>query len=529
MLAKIKSLTSQSSVILIFLISLTLFTRFIKLDWGDGNFFHPDEFNMASAISQISLHSFNPHFFAYGQFPLYLVFFTYLPAKLIQGFGVFSSLTIVEATLALRFYSALFSSLTVLVLSCLVNRRYRLSVTLLAIFSPGLIQLAHFGTTESLLIFVFAANSYLAIKYFNHRQNRYLFFAAIIAAIGLGSKLTAVFFALPFCLSLIFVHQKNCFKSLLIYAFLTLIFTALFSPYSLVDFSDFRSAIHYESTVATGILPVFYTNQFLNTRPYWFQLTKIFPYALGLPLFIFCLFSVICGFIHKSSFINRKSLIILLPSLFYLLYNGQLYVKWFRFMSPLFILFPLVAAYALGYFKSRFWSVFLLFILLLPGLNFLRLYTAPDIRQTASNWLVENIPASTRVLSEAGNVVNLPMANHQLLVTNFDFYNLDANPQLPSQLATEISQSDYLLVPSRRIFKNQQNSSFPISNNYYTNLFNGRLGFIEIKEFSNAVDWPLSAENAEETYSVFDHPTIRIYKKFKDLTVDQISLLLLTT
>jgi hypothetical protein len=61
----------SSKVFLGVIVAISLFTRFYGLNWGSGLYFHPDENNMATALSQLSPSNFNP-LFAYGQFPLYL-------------------------------------------------------------------------------------------------------------------------------------------------------------------------------------------------------------------------------------------------------------------------------------------------------------------------------------------------------------------------------------------------------------------------------------------------------------------------
>ena len=48
-------------------------------------------------------------------------------------------------------------------------------------------------------------------------------------------------------------------------------------------------------------------------------------------------------------------------------------------------------------------------------------------------------------------------------------------------------------------------------NEYYEKLFSGELGFSKVAEFSSGQN----DEAAEETFTVFDHPVIRIFKKVK--------------
>ena len=53
-----------------------------------------------------------------------------------------------------------------------------------------------------------------------------------------------------------------------------------------------------------------------------------------------------------------------------------------------------------------------------------------------------------------------------------------------------------------------------------------KLSTINSKKFTNKKDLFLNSENAEETWSVFDNPTIRIYKKINNLAPDDYQELL---
>ena len=94
--------------VFLLILLLTFATRFIGLTWGNGYYFHPDENNMAIALSQLKLSDLNPHFFAYGQFPLYLGFFSLKAINIPNDFN--------NSILILRFWSAIFSVLAILVI-----------------------------------------------------------------------------------------------------------------------------------------------------------------------------------------------------------------------------------------------------------------------------------------------------------------------------------------------------------------------------------------------------------------------------
>jgi len=497
-----------------FLILFAIFTRIYGLNWGFPNYFHPDENNMATAVSQLSNTNLDPHFYAYGQFPLYLAYFVGKLLNIPNSLG--------DSIFTLRFLSAIFSvfSLYLFYLSVkIIFPKIARLFLLLLIFTPGLIQLAHFGTTESLLIFVFAINIYLALKYYQSTNPIFLLIGSIFTGIGLATKITAIFFTLPIFFSFILSLKKTNFRLISIIFFLqfislsTIIFLVL-SPYNWINFYDFWSSMKYETSVATGQLSVFYTTQFKDSIPYLFQLKNIFPYSSGIIIFIFSLLSLI--FLPRLKIKTKLPYLFILfvPALIYFLYFGQTYVKWFRFMSPLFFIPPFFAAYFISRFKSRPIRFSLIILAILPGIIYFSHYFFPDIRQTSSQWFTQNIPKNSIVLSEAGNVVNFPLNQSDYKITHFDFYS---EADFSAELINQITLSDYIIVPSRRVYKNYSNPQHPLINNYYQNLFSGNLGFELVKTFSPIGDFILNSESAEETWSVFDRPTIRIYKKIKQL------------
>jgi 4-amino-4-deoxy-L-arabinose transferase-like glycosyltransferase len=503
--------------VILLIVLLTFFTRFIGLNWGNGYYFHPDESNMAIALSGLKSADLNPHFFAYGQFPLYLGYFT---LKLINVPNDFSN-----SVFILRFWSALFSVLVIpiiyLISKKIFTSQYSLLVVFLIIFNPGLIQLAHFGTTESMLILIFLLNLFLSQKIFDQpkKYNLYIF-AGIFTGIGLASKISSLIFIGPILLVAFVNFLKSSFRSsYILKIFLLIFFTTTFylilSPYNYLSQSDFLSSLNYETNVATGSLKVFYTTQFLNTSPYLFQFTNIFPYTSGLPVYILAF----AGFLLflKNYKTNHKKywLSILFPVLVYFTYFGQLYAKWTRFVSPVFFIFPIFAVYLLSKITVPVIRYLLIIICCLPGIYFMNLYLHPDIRLTASRWIFANISSNFQILSESGNVVNLPLGNPAYQINNYDFYN----NYDPTTLSVVLASSDYILIPSRRVFKNYHLG-------YYQHLFDGSLGFKEIKLFTPRSDILLDPEKAEETWSVFDHPTIRIYQKVKQFDKSQYETIL---
>lgn len=161
------------------------------------------------------------------------------------------------------------------------------------------------------------------------------------------------------------------------------------------------------------------------------------------------------------------------------------------------------------------------------------IYTHEDTRVTASKWIYDNVPNKSYILSETANVVDIPLGfleltahNPQLTTISFDFYHLDENPFLFQQLLTHLENADYIFIPSRRIFANYMKnpSRYPLTTKYYQLLFSGKLGFEKVTEITS---YPaigpvkIPDEQAEETFTVFDHPVVRIYRKVKPMTLEE--------
>jgi 4-amino-4-deoxy-L-arabinose transferase-like glycosyltransferase len=534
---------SGSFLLVIFLIAVIL--HFAGLSWGLPYYFHPDEWNMANAVSQLSWEDkLHPHFFAYGQLPLYLAYFSARAYNLLPWIAL-PQINHSEATFFLRFWSAL-AGLGTICLVFLISKRllttyYSLLATLLAAFTPGLIQIAHFGTTESLLSFFFLATVYFSLNILEKPHWKNYLGAAVFLGLALGTKISAATFSIPFLLAtaLTFLRQnsvkeKSKILVLLIFSLpLTFALALAVSPYLALDFPETKRILLYEAQIVTGQIPAFYTRQFFDTTPVIFQIQKIFPYALGWPIFILGTAGWLTSVILIIRAIRkRKKLSLELPLLIlnfafltYFASQAFLFCKWTRFMAPIFAFFPIFAAFLFAQISSlvksqKIFTIYnLLFtISIIPGLLFSTIFFRPDIRLTASEWIIKNLPRGARVLSEGGNVIDLPIQltdPQPLLVTNFDFYRLDEDPRLFPRLLDSLNQSDFILVPSRRLFANHLRlpKQFPLTAKYYELLFSGKLGFTEVKKFQSFPD-----EAAEETWSVFDHPIIRIFQKKVSLT-----------
>jgi hypothetical protein len=274
---------------------------------------------------------------------------------------------------------------------------------------------------------------------------------------------------------------------------------------------------------------------------------QIYPYTLGVILCIFSFLGILIAFTKMvlENKINQNHLILGGTFLSYFIFNSLLFTKWTRFVHPTFpflIIFSFIGIYEIvNLLKNstiaKQLSILLLTLLIVPtllwGVMFFSIYLRQDVRVSATNWANVNIPKNTTILTETGNSLEVPLGGNYHIIS-FDFYNVDTDPTLYNNLINNIYKSDYFIIQSRRIYKNHNDKTqFPIVYNFYKSLFSGKLGFEETRSFSSFPQFKLGKftytiddEVAEETWSVFDHPVVRIFKKTKPYSLQNYEQLL---
>src|SRR5436189_5461818 len=101
----------KKKLLFIFLLTIVgAIFHFYNLNWGAPFYFHPDERNIAISVSQLEFpQQMNPHFFAYGSLPIYIIFFTGVVYNLVNQFinHIYQILTpnFEQAIIISRFYS----------------------------------------------------------------------------------------------------------------------------------------------------------------------------------------------------------------------------------------------------------------------------------------------------------------------------------------------------------------------------------------------------------------------------------------
>ena len=556
---------------LLIIITLTLIGglfHFYDLNWGAPFYFHPDERNIASAVSQLRYpQHMNPQFFAYGSLPIYLIYFTGYATNYLMSFFTHTptilNTTFEQAILVSRIYSALFATLLIPLLYSLGKKLKDEKTGLLAAFfattSTGFIQFAHFGTFEMWLTFFSTLLFWSSLNVIKEKTLEHVVILSFIFSILVSVKVSSLALVpIPLFVMLLqsfwknqskqttkfhlssylhFKHQTilnllSFLRSICLFIFITTFVFILTNPYFIFAQKDFISSMQYESGVALGTEKVFYTGNFFNTIPGIYQLLHVFPFLINPLMTILFLvsFLYLCYAIYK-----QKNLQFLLLAVFFLiLFSSQavLFVKWTRYMIPTVPFIGLIIALGLTALNQPNKQLARLLTLDLRILIFLNSVVAFSYFKTAFMdidsrilgvlFAQQFIPPDAQILSEPADLGVLPFQEAFSHLNAFNFYDLDDNPLnvTESQLQLQVATAQYIILPSQRILQSRlaNPTKYPKGYVFYKTLLNGGLGFKKIYEtpcdvFCSIVYLGDPVYWWEQTASVFDHPTVMIFKK----------------
>ena len=230
-----------------------------------GNNFHPDERQILFHVVQLSwptslaqfldptVSPLNPHFFAYGSFPFYLLATT---GNMLSHFSP-AFITFANLTLTGRFMNALFDTGTILLTGYLgllltndrtPGRKYAWSVALLAAalvaFTPLQVQLSHFYTVDTMLLF-FVTLTVLAcvVLVDTDKPVRWSLLAGLGYGLALATKFSAAPLVVPLAVALAMRWYRQGIFSIakpFMYAVIaTLVSFLIAMPYALLDIKEF--------------------------------------------------------------------------------------------------------------------------------------------------------------------------------------------------------------------------------------------------------------------------------------------------
>ncbi len=170
----------------------------------------------------------------------------------------------------------------------------------------------------------------------------------------------------------------------------------------------------------------------------------------------------------------------------------------------------------------------------LCGLAFHAIYRHPVTREVASRWIYAHAPPPARVANEDwddGLPFSLP--DHDVSAyagPSLHMYDPDRGKKV-EELAANLERCDWIAITSNRAYGSITRipDVFPMTSEYYRALFDGRLGFEWMANFSSYPSiGPLRFpdDTAEETFTVYDHPRVLLFRKAKDFSATRVRRML---
>ena len=534
---------TRSRWLLLALAGFALSVRVFGLDFDQSHFFHPDERRIAEAVTQLSLRplQLNPHFFAYGSFPLYV---TKLVASSLANLDPwFASY---DAAIKVgRALSALWGTATVVVLVLLGRRLFGTAVGWLAglLLSATVlhVQNSHFATSDVPLTFLVL----LALTFMVAIAQGGGGWAFAGAGVAVGLAVATKFSALPLFLPLLVAASLRwrderkagrVLGGLALAAGCAVAAFAAGEPYALLGARAYLHDILEQSRMVrhAGLFP--YTNQYVGVHKVWYDLREVVVWGMGPLLGLAALVGTLAAARLKALAARRANWVLLAWAVPFFAVTASFDVKFLRYLLPI---YPLLVLWAAAWLQAwaernrigRWVRASVVATTALYLLAFLVIYTRPHATVTASRWFYTHVPAGSKVVIQdwdEGFPLPLPgRSPESYRIVAFPFYDADT-PAKITRLAAELTSSDYLVLQTKRLYGAVTRApvKFPLTNNFFRELFAGDLGFTLVQDIASRpglLGVELPTELADESFSVYDHPKAVIFRNTGRLDAERVA------
>ncbi len=593
--------------LLIPILFVSLALRLYGIDWDQGHFFHPDErFILQFKVPEIAplwpvdfgllldagRSPWNPHWFAYGSFPLYLL-------KGVQQLaGLFSPTAPPDVLRFLgRGISALADTGSVLLVYLLGSRLYGRKTGLLAAAFLAVavihVQLGHFAAFDVQLTFWVILALYGAARVAEQGKLRWATLAGLALGLGLATKVSVLPLAVPVLVAYALYagsDSRRWARSLLGLALVAVVASCAFvvaQPYALLAFPEFLKDTREQTEMALRVRDFPYTRQYEGTPPYLYQVEQLAKWGLGWPLGLVSWLGLAASAwwaLHRG---NRGDLLLLSWVIPYFALTGGFPVKFMRYLLPITPFLVLMGARllvawqdraSLGQAARQFSSCTQegapaphvrgkgkILLLWLPAgavllatawyaIAFTDIYRHPHPAVEMSGWINHHVPPGALILKEhwEEGVPGLQAYRSGEL----QLYEPDTPAKL-EQLSRQLAQADYVLFFSNRLYGTipRLPERYPMSTEYYRLLFSGGLGYelvhvtqsypsflgvswrddtfsgpglaaprIDAEGLRQRDPWlELSLGYADESFTVYDHPMVMLFRRARALSVGEVA------
>ena len=297
-------------------------------------------------------------------------------------------------------------------------------------------------------------------------------------------------------------------------------------------------------------------------RSFFFPLYNIVVWGLGLPLGLVGIGGYVFALIEL---LRRRRIQHLLPLVYVTVtftYHAATFVKFMRYFLPIYPFLILFGAYLIVMLWQRAFSgvkdagsmrtrategssllrqigriavnrpaaitVGLLVVggTLLYAIGFSSIYSRTNTRVAASRWMYANIPPGMTLANEHWDDW-LPIGgldgkrsygdNGQFKSVEMGNYE-DDTPAKLDKMVENLTAADYVILSSNRLYDSipRLPIRYPMTTRYYQLLFAKQLGFDPVAVFTSyprIFGIQIPDQMAEESFSVYDHPKVQIFRK----------------
>ena len=310
-------------------------------------------------------------------------------------------------------------------------------------------------------------------------------------------------------------------------------------PYAVIDFTNFWTQTLQQQAMTRDAFTFPYTLQYVGKLPYLYEITNLSLFGLGPVIASICSIGTlyVVYSIVKMKTKVAPSIILFLFFVTYFIIVGRFAIGFMRYMLPLYPLLCLFGGIVTYHALSRLrpFNTFVYMIVsavlitscFIWPLSFMNIYRQPNTRIQASNWILSAIPpGSTLAIEHWDDAIPIYGQERYTMVT-LPLYDQDT-PEKWQVIRSYLQTTDYIILASHRLYVPLQKLTnctvlppgkcYLQTAQYYQALFSGSLGFEKVKEFSVTPEIPylgipLSDFTADESFTVYDHPKILIFKK----------------
>lgn len=407
------------------------------------------------------------------------------------------------------------------------------------------IQLAHFYTVDPFLAFFATACLYFLVAShlpgprtsssphnISHTHSRaataYLLLAGAMAGFAIGSKFAAILLLLPIAVSCGLMATRPRRHRLLLFFFALWVgFLAFFltNPFAVLDQTctvispaikigvaeipalNWRSCylqnVVTQGAMANGGTDLGFTRQYAGSAPYLYFAEMQFKWGMGPLLAVAALLGLLWLSGQQFKQLRQRghgsthaaALILLAWVLPFLLFTGNFFVKFMRYLQPITPLLMLFAAAFLWQLRPRWLKIGAVTAVLLTtalyALAFANIYQERHPWAAASAWIYANIEPGAILYSEQwddplptslGDEEPPLWASQYVTDKELTWLTYTGSADNVARLQQNlelVAAADYLVISSHRVYAvvPRQPERFPLSSQYHQLLFSGALGY----------------------------------------------------